>query len=92
MYPFLCGPQNDAYSQPGQQLHCEASDAAMDAHEDEDAAVDQDGAAYENGDDEVVRVDDEDGVGQEEVQGDHLLSYLYRTLILLSNNKFLLHY
>ena len=53
----------------------------MDAHVDEDAAADQDEEAYENGD-VATGVDDEDGVGQEEVKGGHLLSCLYRTLSL----------
>ena len=61
-----------------------ASDAARDEHVDEDVAVDQDEAACENGD-VGSRVGDEDGVEQEEVPGDHLLSCLYRTLILLFN-------
>ena len=81
MYPFLYGPQNDAYLQRDQQMHYESSDAAEGVRGDEDAAVDQDEAAYENGD-VGSRVDDEDGVEQEVEQDGHLLSCLYRTLSL----------
>ena len=84
MHPFLCDPQNGVDLQHDQQMRYGASDAARDEHVDEDVAVDQDGAACENGD-VGSRVDDEDGEEQEEVQGDHLLSCLYRTLILLLN-------
>ena len=67
-------------------MHYEASDAAEGVRGDEDAAVDQDEAAYENGD-VGSRVDDEDGVEQEVEQDGHLLSCLYRTLSLLTNNQ-----